>query len=536
MSSQDKTATTNAQGLPNTPTAEDNSSEQLLDQTDTDFGDKAMERLLSSKRLQNATNMAKSAMNEAGKLKSIYKDPQRQGKEKLRGILSYWVTPGIQMRYFEEPETNNHTLDIDLLPDTLIGDTDSFSVPRRMFDVDDRNMVDTFSLSPEDEYCMLSHSWKGQELDMSFFAMAQKMVKGKDNDLDGVLEYCKVNLEEKEKALMEHCNTSDSAAIRDILSRYIEAKDIEWRYTCAKSKRREADSKRASSRNEKERYKEMIRKVPWLKVHGESGRLEFLEDREEGNQANQDDEISELREKVEKHRPNFGRDAFYAINDMLQALQRRRSARKLQHSIDQAQRIFDEKPYLSLGKRYIWLDTCCIDKSNSSELTESLARMGDWYANADFCLVHLDTGKDDKDWLDEWDLWKGRSLTRESKPLEHFGGIEEWEPTWSTRGWTLQELVLSKMTYFVNPDWKLLERDIDNLGRYYSLCPFIELYTGSSCHAHTDKLDFEKLASDIKPWIKDHRSSAESKPKGNSNTRKEQVRCWYCVMSIRISC
>lgn len=538
MSPQDKTATTNAQGLPNTPTAEDNSSEQLLDQMDTDWFGKGKERLLSSKRLHNATNRAKSTMNEAGKLKSIYKDPQSQAKEKMRGLLNYWVTPGIKMRYCEEPKTNDHTVDINLLPDTLLGDTDGFSIPRRMFDVDERNMVDTFSLSPEDEYCMLSHSWKGQELDMSFFAMAQKMVKGKDNDLDGVLKYCKTNLEEKEKALMEYCDTSDSAAIRDILSRYIEANSMEWRYTSAKAKRREADSKRKHSDHEKKKYKEMINYEEWVEVHGTLTSLKDQENKEENqaNQDNQDNEISKLREEAEKHRTDFGRDAFYAINDMLQALQRRRSARKLQHSIDQAQRIFDEKPFLNLGKRYIWLDTCCIDKSNSSELTESLARMGEWYANADFCLVHLDTGKNDNDWLDEWDLWKGRSLTREGELLEHFRGIEEWKPTWSTRGWTLQELVLSKMTYFVNPDWKPLERDIDNLGRYYNLCPFIKLYTGSSCHVHTNKLDFEQLATDIKSWLKDHRSSAESKPKGNSNTRKEQVRYWYCVMSIRINC
>lgn len=33
----------------------------------------------------------------------------------------------------------------------------------------------------------------------------------------------------------------------------------------------------------------------------------------------------------------------------------------------------------------------------------------------------------------------------------------------------LQELVLSKVTFYVNPNWDLLERPIDDLGQYYNL-------------------------------------------------------------------
>lgn len=532
MSVEDKTPTIDAQELPSPPTVENSSSKQRSDQKDVILFDKTKEGVFRSKRLHKLANKTRHAGNEAKRLQSIFNSPRYKGKERLRAFFNYWVTPSVRVEFLKEEKTESSTLDIDLLPDTLIGGTDSFSIPRRMFDIDEKNMVDTFSLSPEDEYCMLSHSWKGMEVDLKFFSKAQKTARGKINDVDGVLKYCHVNLVEKQNALMESCNMSDPAAIRNILSMYIEANDAEWRYTSAKIKRREANSEQAHWAQEEKQYKSLLKSL------GKDWQLNSLENRKNKNQSNQDDEISRLRGQVEKHRANFERDVFYAIKDMLEALQRHRSARKLQNSIDRAREIFDKKPFLNLGKRYIWLDTCCIDKSNNSELTESLARMGEWYANADFCLVHLDTTNDEKDWLDEWDLWNGRGLTPRSDPLEHFEGIGEWKPRWSTRGWTLQELVLSKMTYFVNPEWKLLERNIDNLGRYYSLCPFVELYTRGSGHVYTDQLDFEQLAADIKSWKKDHRSSGESKPKGNTNTQELQVKyslaAGCCVMSMRM--
>jgi Heterokaryon incompatibility protein (HET) len=32
---------------------------------------------------------------------------------------------------------------------------------------------------------------------------------------------------------------------------------------------------------------------------------------------------------------------------------------------------------------YLWIDTCCIDKSSSAELTESINSMFTWYENAE---------------------------------------------------------------------------------------------------------------------------------------------------------
>src|ERR1700755_2268748 len=38
---------------------------------------------------------------------------------------------------------------------------------------------------------------------------------------------------------------------------------------------------------------------------------------------------------------------------------------------------------------YFWVDSCCIDKSSSAELAESLNSMFRWYQNAAKCYVYL---------------------------------------------------------------------------------------------------------------------------------------------------
>jgi len=85
------------------------------------------------------------------------------------------------------------------------------------------------------------------------------------------------------------------------------------------------------------------------------------------------------------------------------------------------------------GLDYAWVDTCCIDKSSSAELTEAINSMYQWYSEADLCYVYLE------------DLLSG-------------GSIEEELPRckWFTRGWTLQELLApkhAKHVQFYDMDW-----------------------------------------------------------------------------------
>jgi hypothetical protein len=41
------------------------------------------------------------------------------------------------------------------------------------------------------------------------------------------------------------------------------------------------------------------------------------------------------------------------------------------------------------GLSYIWIDTCCIDKSSSSELQEAINSMFFWYRRSTVCFAYL---------------------------------------------------------------------------------------------------------------------------------------------------
>ena len=41
------------------------------------------------------------------------------------------------------------------------------------------------------------------------------------------------------------------------------------------------------------------------------------------------------------------------------------------------------------GYRWLWADTCCIDKSSSAELSEAINSMFRYYSLADICYVYL---------------------------------------------------------------------------------------------------------------------------------------------------
>ena len=53
------------------------------------------------------------------------------------------------------------------------------------------------------------------------------------------------------------------------------------------------------------------------------------------------------------------------------------------------------------GYRYIWIDSCCIDKTSSSELSEAINSMYTWYRRADVCYAYLaDVNPDEDPWKD----------------------------------------------------------------------------------------------------------------------------------------
>ncbi|KAE9379683.1 HET-domain-containing protein, partial [Stipitochalara longipes BDJ] len=96
------------------------------------------------------------------------------------------------------------------------------------------------------------------------------------------------------------------------------------------------------------------------------------------------------------------------------------------------------------GWHYFWVDTCCIDKSSSAELSEAINSMFSWYKNSTICYVFMD------------------DVTEHT--CENLVGSK-----WFTRGWTLQELIAPSNVVFYDSLWnrlgtkKTLQGDITSI-------------------------------------------------------------------------
>ncbi|CAI4213920.1 unnamed protein product [Parascedosporium putredinis] len=81
---------------------------------------------------------------------------------------------------------------------------------------------------------------------------------------------------------------------------------------------------------------------------------------------------------------------------------------------------------------WLWIDTCCIDKTSSAELSEAINSMYKWYKNSEICYAYLADVSD----------------TAVADPYGEF-----CTSRWFTRGWTLQELIASPNVKFYNRTW-----------------------------------------------------------------------------------
>ena len=97
------------------------------------------------------------------------------------------------------------------------------------------------------------------------------------------------------------------------------------------------------------------------------------------------------------------------------------------------------------GLQYFWIDTCCIDKSNNTELSTAINSMFRWYQNSARCYVYL----------------SGISATGYESSHQ---SERAWEPAfrahrWFSRGWTLQELLApASVEFFTQDGWRLGDR------------------------------------------------------------------------------
>ena len=96
--------------------------------------------------------------------------------------------------------------------------------------------------------------------------------------------------------------------------------------------------------------------------------------------------------------------------------------------------------YSSMALRpveWCWVDTCCIDKRSSAELSEAVNSMARWYMYARVCVAYI-----------------GDVSSRDVQTNEREAQLGQ--STWFTRGWTLQELLFSSYIMFYDRDWSLI--------------------------------------------------------------------------------
>jgi hypothetical protein len=80
------------------------------------------------------------------------------------------------------------------------------------------------------------------------------------------------------------------------------------------------------------------------------------------------------------------------------------------------------------GLDWCWVDTCCIDKRSSSELSEAINSMYQWYQHAVCCYAYLED-------------------------VTTFENPDFTQSKWFSRGWTLQELIAPNELTFYDTFW-----------------------------------------------------------------------------------
>jgi Heterokaryon incompatibility protein (HET) len=145
------------------------------------------------------------------------------------------------------------------------------------------------------------------------------------------------------------------------------------------------------------------------------------------------------------------------------------------------------------GLKYVWADTCCIDKTSSAEISEAINSMFQWYKSSNICYAYLSD-------VSVGDVHgQGHSAICKSR--------------WFSRGWTLQEFLAPNKLAFFDSEWHFISFKTDLVG-------LLSSFTGISS-SYIDCTD------DIQKASVAQRMSWASK---RQTTRREDIA--YCLMGI----
>ncbi|KAM3418308.1 hypothetical protein BST61_g4307 [Cercospora zeina] len=143
---------------------------------------------------------------------------------------------------------------------------------------------------------------------------------------------------------------------------------------------------------------------------------------------------------------------------------------------------------------WMWVDTCCINKKNDAELSESLNLMFDWYHDAEVCIAYL---------ADVFGNGKKRKLDAYLSDGETYNVEMELEQSeLFRRGWTLQELLAPPKVVFVTSSWEVIGTKGAPIDCKIRLEESIAQITGIPEHVLHDYHTSNRLSSQTKvDWI-----------------------------------
>ena len=141
------------------------------------------------------------------------------------------------------------------------------------------------------------------------------------------------------------------------------------------------------------------------------------------------------------------------------------------------------------GFKYVWIDTCCIDRDSSAELSEAINSMYTWYRGSEKCYAYLaDVPRDTV-----------KSTFAASR--------------WFQRGWTLQELIGPAELVFFSREWT-------EIGSKMTLQNLLTEITGIDAGILTDPIKLKSTSIGKRMSWASHRNT----------TRTEDIA--YCLMGI----
>ncbi len=132
---------------------------------------------------------------------------------------------------------------------------------------------------------------------------------------------------------------------------------------------------------------------------------------------------------------------------------------------------------------WVWIDSCCIHKTSSAELSEAINTMFQWYKDSYICYAYLSDV-----FYSPASVWK-RPL---SDNFRH--------SRWFSRGWTLQELIAPQVVHFFNRDW-------ENIATRASFASILEYITGVPDRVLRGGSISEYCVLEKMSWARNHKTT-----------------------------